>query len=656
MGYSLGIDIGTTYSAAAVARQGTAEIFSLGIDRAAIPSIVLLRDDGEVLVGDAAERRAIHEPTRVAREFKRRMGDPTPIIVGGTPYGVEALTAHVLRWIVAEVGRQEGGPADAVALTHPASWGSFKLDLLHQAARLAGIPDAHLISEPEAAALRYARQGRVEPGSVVAVYDFGGGTVDVALVRSLGDDRFELIGTPEGMERLGGIDFDQAVYAHVDASLDGMLADVDIADPAVRAALARLRTDCRQAKEALSADTDTVVPVMLPGLQTNVRLTRSEFEGMIRPRIDETIEMLERTVKTADLTVTDLSAVLLVGGTSRIPLIGEAVHSRTGVPVNLDSHPKATISLGAALLADRALAPVAATDEAAVATADVGPAETVESVETIDADPPPPEVEERPPSAAASSGSRRNLVIGAVIAALVLVAAVVLFSRGGEETEAATTTTVATSAGTPATTGATTATTAPATTAAPTTSTIAVTTTTAATTTSATTATTVSPATTGATPAGYTRVTDGSGLLSVDLPVGWTSIDGSSITFLDGVSPHISASTDLVSYLDTWTTPGITVIAVDRATVGSATTLLDVLDSSIGYSFSCIPGVAEPYADGRFGGEARVWVGCDGTTNAIAAVGADDGGDTLFGLILQTTGDADLAVLDQALRSLTYAG
>ena len=115
MEYSLGIDLGTTYSAAATARDGRIEIFQLGERAATIPSIVVLRADGEVLTGDAAERRSLSEPTRTAREFKRRLGDPTPIILGGTPYGAEALLAHLLRAIVVRVTEQSGGaPASIV--------------------------------------------------------------------------------------------------------------------------------------------------------------------------------------------------------------------------------------------------------------------------------------------------------------------------------------------------------------------------------------------------------------------------------------------------------------------------------------------------------------------------------------------------------------
>jgi len=641
MGYTLGIDVGTTFSGAAVAREGRADIFPLGTDRATIPTVVLLREDGEVLVGDAAERRALTEPTRVAREFKRRMGDPTPMIVGGTPYGVEALYAHTLRWITDRVVEQEGGPPDAVALTHPAVWGTYKLDLLSQAARLAGLDYSRLVPEPQAAAVRYAREGRVKVGDVVAVYDFGGGTFDVALVRSRGGDDFELVGSPEGMERLGGIDFDQAVYAHVDAALDGMLSEADTSDSTVRSALARLRTECRAAKEALSGDTDAVIPVMLPQLQTSVRLTRVEFESMIRPRIVETIETLERTVRGAGLTTKDLAAVLLVGGTSRIPLIREIIHTATGAPVTLDSHPKFTIALGAALRMEAevtapAVGPAPVEAEPAPLTGQAAPAGTAEGVP-----PPPPEVEPAvsragtaPPGR--SGPSRQARIWGGigVAAALIAVIAIVLSRGGGDETAMSVTTrgTVVTTTVAESTTTATAAT---------------ETTTTAA-------VTTTAPAITA--PLGYRTVTDNSGTLSLAVPDGWAQTDPQPLMFLGAGRPHLSASSDLAGYVNTWNVPGLSVIVVDRADAATASALLDNLDTAIGYSVSCAFGAADSYADGRFGGEVRAWSDCDGSGNAVVAVAADDGGEVFYLAVVVALTDQDLAALEQALATVAYSG
>ncbi|OWY62831.1 heat-shock protein Hsp70, partial [cyanobacterium TDX16] len=187
MGYALGIDLGTTYTAAATFRDGRVEIANLGNRAAAIPSVVLLREDETVLTGEAADRRGISEPERVAREFKRRLGDTTPIFVGGTPYSAEALMSRLLRSVVDEVVTREGSQPDAIAISHPANWGPYKTDLLSQAVRISELPGATLLTEPEAAALHYASTERVEAGQVIAVYDLGGGTFDAAVLRKTQD-------------------------------------------------------------------------------------------------------------------------------------------------------------------------------------------------------------------------------------------------------------------------------------------------------------------------------------------------------------------------------------------------------------------------------------------------------------------------------------
>ncbi len=349
MSYFVGIDLGTTYTAAAIYRNNRAQIFSLGGRSASIPSVVLLREDETVLVGDAAVRRAITEPERVAREFKRRLGDTTPIIVGGSPYSAEALMARLLKSVLEEVEKREGQPPETIAISHPANWGPYKIDLLNQAIRLAGLDvDAVVkLTEPEAAVISYASQERVEAGEVVAVYDLGGGTFDAAVLRRT-DAGFEIIGKPEGIERLGGIDFDAAVFAHVARSLDGALQKLDPDDPAAQAAMARLRQDCVDAKEALSADTDATIPVLLPTLQTDVRITRREFESLIRPSLVDSIEAMHRALASAGVTPDEVSRVLLVGGSSRTPLIAQLVSSELGRPVAVDAHPKHAVALGAA--------------------------------------------------------------------------------------------------------------------------------------------------------------------------------------------------------------------------------------------------------------------------------------------------------------------
>jgi len=118
VGYAVGVDVGTTFTAAATARNGQVEIVGLGNHSATIPTVVFLREDGELLVGDVAARRAHAEPGRAAREFKRRFGDSTPILLGHTPYSAERLTAAVLRHVITHVTERQGGPPDALAVVH----------------------------------------------------------------------------------------------------------------------------------------------------------------------------------------------------------------------------------------------------------------------------------------------------------------------------------------------------------------------------------------------------------------------------------------------------------------------------------------------------------------------------------------------------------
>ncbi|MEZ4573153.1 MAG: Hsp70 family protein, partial [Thermomicrobiales bacterium] len=354
MAYALGIDLGTTFSAAAVAGNGQAEILSLGYRSPTLPSVIVARETGEILIGEAAERRSLIEPLRTAREFKRRLGDPTPILLGSAPYGAETLMSYLLRGIFDLVVEQRGEAPSSLVISHPANWGLYKLDLLEQAVRMADVGNARYITEPVAAALHYAGRERIEPGEIVAVYDFGGGTFDAALLRRT-ETSFETLGDPEGIERLGGIDFDEAVFAHVMQSIADLVQDLDPSDSSAMAAVARLRDECRLAKEALSVDTDVTIPVMLPNVQTDVRLTRSEFEEMVGPRIGATIAALRRAVRSADIELSEVDRILLVGGSSRIPLVRQQVRDETDSEIFLDAHPKYAIALGAAIAAEHNL-------------------------------------------------------------------------------------------------------------------------------------------------------------------------------------------------------------------------------------------------------------------------------------------------------------
>jgi molecular chaperone DnaK (HSP70) len=359
MTYALGLDLGTTYTAAAIWRDGTVDMVGLGTHSHVIPSVVHLREDGTLVTGEAALRRAATEPGRTGREFKRRLGDPTPMLLGGTPLAAPDLMTALLRDVLATVTEREGGPPAAVALTHPANWGQFKIDLLRQSAVACGLTDVALVTEPVAAAVHYAAGAGVAPGATVAVFDLGGGTFDVAVLRRT-DDGFELLGEPVGLERVGGVDFDHAVMAHVERAVADALGSRSPSDPEVAVALARLHDECVAAKEGLSEDSEVTIPVALPGLWTDVRMTRQEFESMIAPVLAEPMRAFQRGLASAGVTGDELDAVVMVGGSSRVPLVAETVASALGRPVALDTHPKHAVALGAARLIGAAAADVAA--------------------------------------------------------------------------------------------------------------------------------------------------------------------------------------------------------------------------------------------------------------------------------------------------------
>ena len=219
----------------------------------------------------------------------------------------------------------------------------------------------------------------LRPGAVVAVYDLGGGTFDAAVLRRTATG-FELLGQPEGIEHLGGVDVDAAVFSHVARALDGALDELDVDDPDVTAAVQRLRQECTQAKEALSADTDVTIPVLLPGLTTEVRLTRGELEDLIRPALLDSVAAMRRALRSAGVDVADLHSVLLVGGSSRIPLVSQLVATELGRPVAVDADPKHAVALGAACVAGQAqltqvipAVPRQATDPFAAPATDTAP-------------------------------------------------------------------------------------------------------------------------------------------------------------------------------------------------------------------------------------------------------------------------------------------
>ncbi len=447
MAYALGIDIGTTFSAAAVALEdGTVELLHIGGRTASIPSVLLVRDS-EVLVGDAAEAAASGEPTRVAREFKRRLGDPIPLVLGGTPYTAQTLTTLLVRHIYGLAVTRMGSMPLATVVTHPAAYSDFRKDALRSALIDAGIANPTLVSEPEAAAAQYGARSAGAPGEVIAIYDFGGGTFDIALMRRLASG-FEMVGEPVGLDNLGGTDFDIAMVEHVNEAMDGALDRLDPTDPVALAALTRIRRESRDAKEALSSDSQARITVFLPGESKQIVISRDQLVQMIRPRLGETVVALRRAVATAGLTIDDINRVVLVGGSSRIPAIQERVALETGRPMAEDIDPEHAVALGAARLAARA---VPRTPTAPIATTPPPSAPPVHAPPVVPASPPPPPM---PVAAVATPAApftpavspapdkrpnRKPLIIGGALVAVAAAVIGVIVLTGGDDAKTAST-------------------------------------------------------------------------------------------------------------------------------------------------------------------------------------------------------------------------
>jgi molecular chaperone DnaK len=351
MGYWLGIDVGTTVTAAAVCRENDpAEVIALSDGSAVVPSVVYLGNGGQVVVGTAAVRHAVTDPDRVVRGFIGRIGDEVPMVIAGHSYTAAQLAAMLIGWVVDLVASQHGGPAVGIMVTHPVTWGDYKRQVLATALASAGLHSVRVCPEPHAAAAGYATTQPITPGQTVAVYDLGGSTFHATVLRASGPTEFTTLGSPHSLAQLGGANFDDAVFGHVLAATPA-LAELDADDPATLAATATLRRQCTLATQALSADTEVTIPVTAPGITTSVRLHRAEFDDMIRPQLAETIHALHRTLDSAQLLPNELNTMLLVGGSSRVPLVAQLLSSEFNQPVTIDTDPTTTVARGAATLA-----------------------------------------------------------------------------------------------------------------------------------------------------------------------------------------------------------------------------------------------------------------------------------------------------------------
>ncbi len=366
--WTLGIDFGTSFTVVAVYVDGRPEPIEIDGQRRT-PSVVLVDEDGGIRVGSAAEGLAATRPGRTLREPKRRLGEPAPVLLGGTAHSVVDLVGELLRYVYDAAVRYQGSEPAEVRLTHPASWGRPRLAELRRAAAIAGMREVTLVPEPVAAAVAYASESDAGDDGFVAVYDLGGGTFDTAVLRHA-EGGFVIQGRPGGDQHLGGELFDELLAQHVATQLpeDAQQALIASDDLIWRQAAAGLRTSARTAKEQLSTQDYAELIVALPTGMVPIRVERAELEALIEPHIAETIDVLARTASDADVATEDLGAIYLTGGASRTPLVEARIRDAfPGVDVLRRADPKLAVAIGATLpAAARALdvtSPIAVIDE-----------------------------------------------------------------------------------------------------------------------------------------------------------------------------------------------------------------------------------------------------------------------------------------------------
>ncbi|BCJ53710.1 hypothetical protein Asp14428_51850 [Actinoplanes sp. NBRC 14428] len=359
----LGVDLGTSHTVAML-RWADGRVRPLLFDgRPLLPSAVYRDTAGRLHVGQDAVRLGYADPARLEPNPKRHV-DAASVLLGDAEVPVPEMFAALLDAVAREAVATAGQLPPAV-VTYPAAWGAGRRDVLVQALALAGWPSStRLVPEPVAAARYFAEVLRrpVPVGAPLAVFDFGGGTLDIAVVRNEGAGpdgraRFEVVASG-GLDDLGGLDIDAALVAHLGMTLA-------TSEPAAWSALREPVTlaqwrarrqfwdDVRGAKEMLSRAAQA--PVAVPGVEHAVHLTRDELEMVTAPLIRRGVAEAGTVVKAAGLTPADLAGLFLVGGSSRVPLVARLLHSELGVAPTVLEQPELPVAEGALPAAENAV-------------------------------------------------------------------------------------------------------------------------------------------------------------------------------------------------------------------------------------------------------------------------------------------------------------
>jgi len=348
--YQLVIDLGTCHTVAVVRRDGQAPRPLVFDGSPLLPSGVYRDVTGALSVGRDAERLSLVTPSRF-EPYPKRCVDDGAVLLGDAPTPVVELLAALLRRVVAEAS-SDGAPR-MVTLTCPADWGPQRREILRAAARAAGLPQVRMVDEPVAAATYCAEVlGQPVPvGRCLLVFDFGGGTLDVTVVRRDPDGMRVL--SVGGLDDLGGVDVDAALVGHLGQLVALRQPDVwrRLVNPQTTAEQRDRRafwSEVRAAKEMLSRAPSA--PVQIPGSEDAIHLTREELERVAGPLVDRAVDETRRVLDRATLPPGALAGILLVGGSSRIPLVASRLHARFQVPPTVPEQPELPVAYGGLLV------------------------------------------------------------------------------------------------------------------------------------------------------------------------------------------------------------------------------------------------------------------------------------------------------------------
>ena len=398
----LAIDLGTTHTVAVVGRGDQRPRALVFDDSPLLASGVFLDTDGVLHTGNDARRLSRTEPDRYEPYPKRRIDDGT-VLLGERELPVGQLFGAILRRVASEAASMN---PEGVVLTHPADWGPVRRAILTSAAAEAGFENVRLIPEPIAAAAYCTRELEqdIPDGGTVAIFDFGGGTFDVTVVQRGASGSWKPLATG-GLDDLGGLDVDNAVVGH----LGYVISERDPAlwqridkptDPVALRDRQLFWAEARAGKEMLSRT--STAPVALPGdALVNVHVTRDELTRLAEPLVARAIDETRRTLQRAEVKPADLSMMLLVGGSSRMPQVASALHSRLGIVPLVPEQPELPVAYGALLHAmDQAddVAPPPAASHAAAAPNFPPPPAASHAAAASDSSPPTSPPTSAPPS------------------------------------------------------------------------------------------------------------------------------------------------------------------------------------------------------------------------------------------------------------------